>query len=36
MARHTIEIRAGEGGSDSQQFVAELANAYLALAHREG
>lgn len=35
MSQHTIEIRAGEGGLDAAQFVAELANAYLALAQRE-
>jgi hypothetical protein len=30
--KRTIEIRAGEGGADARIFVAELANAYLALA----
>jgi len=36
MTKRIIEIRAGEGGQDSCQFVAELAKAYLALANREG
>jgi protein subunit release factor A len=36
MSKRMIEIRAGEGGIDSQQFVAELGKAYLAMAHREG
>lgn len=31
-----IEIRAGEGGEDARQFVAELANAYSYLATRRG
>lgn len=31
----TLEIRAGEGGTDSRLFVAELAIAYLRLADRE-
>lgn len=35
MTKRTLEIRAGEGGIDSKQFVAELATAYLALATRE-
>lgn len=36
MTTCTLEIRAAEGGIDSKQFVAELSNAYLACAHREG
>jgi protein subunit release factor A len=36
MTRRVIELRAGEGGIDAQTFVAELAKAYLACAHREG
>jgi protein subunit release factor A len=32
----TIELRAAEGGIDSRLFVAELANAYLAFAHKKG
>jgi len=32
----TVEIRAGEGGSDARLFVAELAEAYLSLASRFG
>lgn len=36
MSTRTLEVRAAEGGIDSKQFVAELATAYLALAHREG
>jgi protein subunit release factor A len=35
MAKITLEIRPGEGGIDSQQFVAELATAYLACAAKE-
>ncbi len=35
MSSRIIEIRAGEGGDDSRQFVAELATAYLRLAERE-
>jgi len=35
MTNLTLEIRAGEGGLDSQQFVAELAAAYLLLAEKE-
>ncbi len=31
-----IEIRAAEGGQDARSFVAELARAYIAMAHREG
>lgn len=31
-----IEIRAAEGGQDARCFVAELANAYIALAYRLG
>ena len=34
--KRKIEIRAGEGGLDAASFVAELAKAYLSLAHREG
>jgi protein subunit release factor A len=36
MTKRVIEIRAGEGGVDAQQFVAELGKAYFAMAHREG
>jgi protein subunit release factor A len=36
MTKRVLEIRAGEGGIDSKLFVAELAKAYLSLAHREG
>jgi protein subunit release factor A len=36
MEQRTIELRRAEGGEDSAQFVAELANAYLALATRQG
>ena len=32
----TLEIRAGEGGSDSRIFVAELARAYFGLARKAG
>lgn len=31
-----LEIRAAEGGQDSQQFVSELAKAYIALFVRKG
>ncbi len=36
MTKRTIEIRAGEGGGDAQQFVAELAQAYLSFCQKEG
>ncbi len=36
MSKRVIEIRAGEGGSDSQLFVADLAMAYIKLAGRKG
>lgn len=36
MSKMTLEIRAGEGGIDSQQFVAELANSYLSFAFNKG
>ena len=35
MTKRTIEIRAGEGGSDSQIFVAQLAIAYIKMADRK-
>ena len=34
--KRTIEIRAGEGGLDAAQFVAELAQAYLKLSTHFG
>jgi len=34
--KRQIEIRAGEGGEDARQFVAELAAAYMATAGRFG
>ena len=36
MTKRILELRAGEGGLDSCQFVAELAKAYLSLATRLG
>lgn len=32
----TLEVRAGEGGSDARRFCAELALAYVRVANREG
>ncbi len=34
--KRTLELRAGEGGQDSALFVAQLAQAYLKLASKEG
>lgn len=34
--QRTIEIRAAEGGQDARLFVAELADAYIAMAQRFG
>lgn len=34
--KRTLEIRAGEGGTDSRLFVAQLADSYLKLASRWG
>lgn len=36
VSKRTVEIRAGEGGEDARLFVAELAQAYIRLAHRKG
>lgn len=36
MTKRVIEVRAGEGGTDSAIFVAELATAYTKLAARKG
>lgn len=34
--KRIIEIRAAEGGEDARLFVADLAQAYIRLANREG
>ena len=36
MNQVVIEIRAGEGGKDAQQFVANMAESYIRLASRLG
>lgn len=34
--KRILEIRAAEGGEDARLFAAELAQAYIRLANREG
>lgn len=34
--KRTLELRAAEGGADSQHFVSDLADSYIALFVRKG